>query len=259
MQARRQKSRSLVTFTGVAAMSVAAFSACSGKPLRTEALRPEPIRAGGEPTSLPSQLAGADSSRESRAGSGFFSRLFGTDEGQFAESGSIVLSFQVPERSAEPQASNSLTGQPQKFAPLLGYFPPRLSKLPAANELWIEIDRTEKRLRVFEGKRAVEEVAVEGLNGLQSGQYLVHSKQSSPRWYATDDYFLRRGLPVPGALDDARYLRGALGAQALFLSEHFAIHSSPVWTPEVGGARVERTVLSRIFDQAPLGVSVFVR
>ncbi len=199
-------------------------------------------------------------------------RIFGSSGKGYSASGSLVLSFQLPPRSAsdavnmittgesaEQDLASSLSHTHRRFAPLLGYFPPRLSKLPANNEIWMEFDQAERQLKIYEGKELLQTVAAESDGKIQCGEYLVQSKQSDPRWYATNHYYTSRGLPVPSDISPERYLQGALGSQALFLSENLAIHSSPLWTDEVGGVRVDRQTLSKVFERAPLGVSVIVR
>ena len=202
---------------------------------------------------------------------GWWGRLFSSRSSEsYSASGSLVLSFQLPSRGEQeiacnyPQNDKSFSdftspNHKPRFAPLLGYFPPKLSKLPAANEVWLEIDRKEARLKVFQGKQLLEETAIEGASKIPSGDYLVQSKQSSPRWYAGDEYFNSRGLPVPEKMAESRFLKGALGPKALFLSDNLAIHSSSIWSDEVGGIKVDRSVLGKIYERSPIGVSVIVR
>lgn len=202
----------------------------------------------------------------------WLSRIFGSSGKGYSASGSLVLSFQLPPRgtsdstnmtpageSPDQELASAVPSTHRRFAPLLGYFPPRLSKLPANNEIWMEFDQAERQLKIYEGKQLLQMVSAESDGKIQCGEYLVQSKQSDPRWYATNQYYTSRGLPVPSDISPERYLQGALGSQALFLSENLAIHSSPLWTKEVGGVRVDRQTLSKVFERAPLGVSVIVR
>ena len=201
---------------------------------------------------------------------GFFSRIFSESRPKFSESGSLVLSFQLPPQdehsgngplnlSCDLEGPQSTTEKGAKFAPIIGYFPPKLSKLPAENEIWMEIDKKEGHLKVYHGKQLVSDVSVEGTNNIPSGEYLVQSKQNSPRWYAEDSYFRSRGLNLPEKFAESRFLKGALGPKAMFLSDKIALHSSPIWTQEVGGIKIEKNALASIYEQSTLGVSVVVR
>jgi hypothetical protein len=54
-------------------------------------------------------------------------------------------------------------------------------------------------------------------------------------------------------------MRGALGAQALFLDEGRAIHSGPVWNDDVGGIKLSSQDMAMIFDVVGVGATVEVR
>jgi hypothetical protein len=50
-----------------------------------------------------------------------------------------------------------------------------------------------------------------------SGNYNVILKQKRPLWYAPDNYYTERNLPLPGEGASERYLKGALGEYAIYL------------------------------------------
>ncbi len=176
-------------------------------------------------------------------------------EERFAPSGTIVLSRQLPDllevASIEEKHSSTM-------APLIGYVPPSSAFLPADNETWLEINRETLLVSLHKGKEVIQAVQGEGKIALKPGIYPLQQKQKSPVWYASDEYFTKRALPVPKE-EEARYLRGALGPYALYLDTTFPIHSSAVWSDEVGGVRISRMELSAIYDQLPIGTSVVVK
>lgn len=182
----------------------------------------------------------------------------------FRESGSIILSRPMP--SAEglsfAKAISPDTGTIERqrvMAPLLGYFPPTKDYLPAVNESWLEVDRKNSTITLYEGKNAVRKVNAEGQVTIHSGDYFLLHKDKQPKWYASDEYFHARGLSVPPELDATRYLRGALGPVALYPVAGFPIHSSPLWSKDVGGLRVLPSELTPLFDSLEVGARIVVR
>lgn len=206
-------------------------------------------------------------------GSGFFG-----SGSQYLESGTIILSHQVPQKgespatvamsiednshNAESPASDTVGSQkpPQKIlAPLVGYFPPAVTYLPADNETWLEINRENKMIVLYKGKGVIKEIQGEGSVSIAPGDYYLQHKQKQPLWYAPNDYFAKRQLSVPSANDRLRYRRGALGKFALFPTTTFPIHCAPIWTEDVGGLRVSATDLSSIYYMLPVGAPIVVK
>src|SRR5262245_48772801 len=76
---------------------------------------------------------------------------------KYLESGTIILSHQVPNKDksvaalAQPPLSVEEGQSPtaRVMAPLVGYFPPAVTYLPADNETWLEINRDSKTLVLF--------------------------------------------------------------------------------------------------------------
>lgn len=99
----------------------------------------------------------------------------------------------------------------------------------------------------------------QGTYALTKGTFKVQQKVTEPKWKAPPTYFLRRGLPVPEKDSQAQLVKGALGRQALFINEHVAIHDSLLWSEEVGGVRVSKDDMARLFTAVELGATIEIR
>lgn len=176
---------------------------------------------------------------------------FGAQQQDFLASGTIIISHSVPDRE---------TSQPETaLAPLIGYFPPAASYLPADNETWLEIDRNSKKVNVYKGKSLIKQIAAEGQVSIDVGEYYLQRKQKQPLWYASDEYFQKRQLSTPTAGDRLRYRKGALGKYALYPTTTFPIHCGPVWSDDVGGLRISSNDLSSIYYMLPVGAPIVVK
>ena len=185
-------------------------------------------------------------------------RQLGSNGSSFLQSGTIVISRQMPVPSSAPIAGEQEhSGRP--LTPIVGYFPPTSGFLPSENEAWVQIDTIRKVIEIFRGQTMVKEMRGEGNISLAPGQYTLQVKQKRPLWYAPDDYFTRRKMQIPPAGDRSRYLRGALGGFVLYPTTTFPIHCGPVWTDDVGGLRVSRGDLSAIYYMLPVGSPVIVK
>jgi hypothetical protein len=178
------------------------------------------------------------------------------DGDRYLESGTIIISHQMPVRE-NPLALG--TEPAALYAPLVGYFPPAVTYLPADNETWLEIDRSSKVLTVFKGKEKIKQMQGEGEVSIAPGDYYLQHKQKQPKWYAPNEYFVKRQLTVPPPNDGLRYRRGALGQFALFPTTTFPIHCGPLWTEDVGGLRVSATDLASIYYMVPIGAPIVVK
>ncbi len=185
---------------------------------------------------------------------------------KYLESGTVILSRQIPAKPAVSakvspplSAEASEDGTLRPLAPLVGYFPPAVTYLPAENETWLEINRQNKVLTLYKGKGVIKEIHGEGDVTINPGDYYLQHKQKAPLWYAPNEYFAKRQLNVPPASDRLRYRRGALGKFALFPTTTFPIHCAPIWTKEVGGIRVSATDLSSIYYMLPVGAPIVVK
>lgn len=193
-------------------------------------------------------------------------------EQKFLDSGTIILSHQVPSKSAvasnkpAPIAEEVQTAGADKkeikkkqLAPLVGYFPPAPTYLPADNETWLEINQKTKVLTLYKGKGVVKEMHSEGNVSIATGDYYLQHKQKQPLWYAPNEYFAKRQLSIPSSSDRLRYRRGALGQFALFPTTTFPIHCAPLWTEDVGGLRLSATDLASIYYMLPVGAPIVVK
>ncbi len=94
---------------------------------------------------------------------------------------------------------------------------------------------------------------------LRPGRYTIALKQANPLWYAPASYFKQRDLRVPAEGSRERFKRGALGSQALFLSNQTPIHSGPIGTSEIGGLRISPRDMDELFSLVQVGTVVEVR
>ena len=181
----------------------------------------------------------------------------------FRSSGTIILSQRPPAKpdiaAAVRAFGTEIALESESFSPLLGYFPPAATYLPADNETWLEVDREKKTISVYRGKNLIKKMQGEGNVAMNSGDYFLVNKQKKPNWYAPDQYFTKRELQVPESNDPVRYRKGALGKYALFPAPTFPIHCSQVWSEEVGGLRVSATDLQSVYYMLPVGAPVVIR
>jgi hypothetical protein len=177
-------------------------------------------------------------------------------DSNYLSSGSIVISRQISESLVAPVATNT-TGP--NYTPILGYIPPMSGILPASNEIWLEIDSASKTMTLVRGEERIKSVRLQGELPLSPGKYALQYKQRFPTWYAPDSYFEKRHLSVPGEQDQSRYLKGALGEYALYPTSTVVIHSSPIWSSEIGGMRAKKDEIAEVFSQLSLGSSIVVK
>ncbi len=124
---------------------------------------------------------------------------------------------------------------------------------------WLSIDTQNNTLRLMEGAKEVMRGEVQSDSSLRPGTFSLKHKQRSAPWYAPDEYFNSRGLSVPGEGEKGRFLRGALGEFALFLDKQTPLHSGPIASAELGGVKVDETVLSRVYYSLEIGAPIEVR
>lgn len=186
--------------------------------------------------------------------------FFNTDEqseidNQFLSSGSVVLSQRVPTSRELTVQENTNT----PMAPVVGYFPNVDKFFPAVNEHWISINKATKTVSLFRGDEKLSDIDATGEITLKEGTYGLLHKERGPLWYAPDEYFTRRGIEIPESDDLGRYRRGAYGDYALFLPDSLAIHSSPIWTNEVGGIKVSEKDIKKIYATLNVGSQIVVQ
>jgi len=174
----------------------------------------------------------------------------------YLSTGSIVLSRQISESVVAPNVTASSDA---KYSPILGYIPPMTGILPASNEIWLEINASAKTMTLVKGEQRLKTIPMQGEMPLAPGKYALQYKQHFPTWYAPNSYFEKRNLQVPGDQDQGRYLKGALGEYALYPTSTVVIHSSPIWSNEIGGLRVKKNEIAEVFSQLSLGSSIVVK
>ena len=200
--------------------------------------------------------------RHSKVTSGFFARAL---LGLSAALAMTACSSSPTATSTEQQSTLQLASgglvSINRVAPaisspslLFGFMPEKDQK-----NTWLEINTTNKEVYLFEKGELVQKAKVEGNLDFEPGRYQIKHKQRSALWYAGDDYFLSRQLPVPEVGNRERYRRGALGDFALFLDTETPIHSSPIWTAEVGGLKLEDQQMRKIYYALEVGSVVEVR
>jgi len=159
-------------------------------------------------------------------------------------SGVVVVARSMPEVSA-----------PDFESTMLGFMP--IDSL-SGGENWVVLDLEEGSLRLMDGRDTTQSFLVNRLSAdLPSGNYTVQLMQRNALWYAPEQYFLNRGLEIPPEGAGSRFLKGALGPQVIYLTEDIFIHSSPLYSEEVGGIQLEPQALDQLAGSLELG-SVFV-
>lgn len=95
------------------------------------------------------------------------------------------------------------------------------------------------------------------------GRFQVQYKERNPVWIAPDWFFVENGLPVPPPNDPSRYMKGTLGAAAVYIAPDLAIHGTD--RPELIGQRVshgcirlENRYALRLYNAAQIGTEVII-
>ncbi len=123
----------------------------------------------------------------------------------------------------------------------------------------LTIDTTKHTLTLSRPGETPITMKAQGAYSLKQGAYTVALKQTDPLWYAPPTYFLRRGMKVPADGSKERFMRGALGHQALFFDKQLAVHSGPVWNDEIGGVKLSREDMNTVFETVSVGTVIEVR
>jgi hypothetical protein len=66
-------------------------------------------------------------------------------------------------------------------------------------------------------------------------------------------------MKVPADGSKERFMRGALGHQALFFDKQLAIHAGPVWNDEIGGIKLSREDMNAVYETISVGTAVEVK
>jgi lipoprotein-anchoring transpeptidase ErfK/SrfK len=121
------------------------------------------------------------------------------------------------------------------------------------------IDKSKHSLTLLRNGETPVVLRAQGAYAMKPGVFEVSRKEENPLWQAPPTYFLRRGLAVPPEGSSQRAMRGALGAQALFLTQEVAIHSGPLWNDDIGGIKLSNADMALLFKVVGVGTKVEVR
>lgn len=162
---------------------------------------------------------------------------------RWVKDGSILLSRPLPQPS-------EILGSTR----VLGFMPSKALEQPH----WLRIRPASDEASLMTGPATTRTFAKIAASGIAPGTYQIQLKQTSPAWYATDEYFTARHLEVPAQGEGSRYLKGVFGTQAIFLDTNTAIHTGKLDTPEVQGIQLSDEAMAEIYDALAVGSSVVV-
>jgi hypothetical protein len=96
-----------------------------------------------------------------------------------------------------------------------------------------------------------------------TGRFTIKYKERDPVWIAPDWFFVENNLPVPSTNHPSRYMKGTLGAAAVYISPDLAIHGTD--RPELLGERVshgcirlENRYALRLYHSVQVGTEVII-
>jgi len=99
----------------------------------------------------------------------------------------------------------------------------------------LEVSVGKRTLEVWRGEAVVHRFPVGVGTGVElagwtfdtpTGEFTVGRMKKDPVWYAPDWHYVEQGLPVPPEYSPQRYVAGALGDYALYLTDEIAIHGT---------------------------------
>jgi hypothetical protein len=168
-------------------------------------------------------------------------------EGSYPKDGTVSLAGPIP--AIQPASSIMASARALGFVPTEAVH----------DGSWVSIDSSSGMVRLMNGANEVRSGVAEGAKNLRSGTFQLKHKQRSALWHAPASYFASRGLSIPSDGAKDRFLRGALGEFSLFIDKTTPIHSGPLWTPELGGVRVEENLLSSMYYSLEVGAPIEIR
>ncbi len=160
----------------------------------------------------------------------------------YEKSGMIAIAESIP------QTKNDLT-------------PEMLSFLSTDDEIldnWLLINTEENTINIKKGNKTLNSFRIKENIGLRPGMYSVFYKELNPLWYANDNYYFLRQLPVPDKESQKRYVKGALGDCAIYLNDKMAIHDSKISSLDVEGIRVDSNDIRKIYASLKAGALIKV-
>lgn len=150
---------------------------------------------------------------------------------------------------------------------------------PGADETYLQVSISDRRLRVLRGADVLHEFPVAVGKGAylrhkdaESGGWLfetpvgvfsVGRKETDPVWYAPDWHFIEKGVSVPAADSPKRYFPGEMGQHALYLGDGLAIHGTKA-KQSVGQAvshgcmRLSDEGISTVYSLTKVGTTVII-
>ena len=118
---------------------------------------------------------------------------------------------------------------------------------------WLLVDTRRRTLSIKNGDTTLDTVDIQGNMGVRNGMYRVFYKEEYNIWY---DY--SRNMTPPEQFSKERYVKGALGNFAIFLSENIAIHDSKISTFDVQGLRIDSNDIKKVYSSLKSGALVRV-
>ncbi|CAN5323128.1 hypothetical protein BH18GEM1_BH18GEM1_12290 [soil metagenome] len=111
---------------------------------------------------------------------------------------------------------------------------------PQADDIYLHVSLSHRQLAVRKGSEILHRFPVGIGTGARlarrdgegwrfdtpTGVFTIGRKKKDPVWYVPDWHYVERDLPVPPAYSDERYIHGALGDYALYLTDEIAIHGT---------------------------------
>ncbi len=160
------------------------------------------------------------------------------------QNGSLALSRPVPPAISSDRARLSEN---------------KATALMSADVSSVVVSRSSRTITATQHGSAPQTFKADGAQHLLPGTFSITIKEDAPLWYAPDDYFTKRSLPVPEEGNRARFMRAALGKRALYLNNQSPIHSGPVWLDEIGGLRLKSSDMAILYSLVTVGTRVEVR
>lgn len=172
--------------------------------------------------------------------------------------GTFTLSRAIP-KSTEPtfvSSEKKVQTPPQSLA-----FAPALAPKTPNSGIQMELDASALKLLAHRNGQVVVEVPLQAVpDNLPQRQEIIHKQDNWPAWHATDSYFEKRGLPIPPKFSANRFLRGALGELALFISGNTPLHCGTFSGEQVGGIIAKSCEsLRTLFNEVRVGTELHVR
>jgi hypothetical protein len=170
--------------------------------------------------------------------------------------GALMVARPVPHRALIAQ-HNSGVGS----VDALGFAPSLLKGAPQEQgRAAIVVSKSRRTVELLRGTEVITSTPIDARSAesLTPGTFKVMLEQRDPVWYATTEYYTARNLTIPSEGNRERFLKGALGDYAIFLTKDTAIHTAAVRSPEVKGVIVDEATMSAIAAVVAPGTPVII-